>query len=117
MEWLWHKADEFERYFIAHRLLTIDVEATLDLFEALYHLTRKAEWGNIPLSCRCKTNHCYAMCKHSALFTSVFDSEIQVPLEYATTPGMHKKCHKVKGTAWQNLASEAGSFDDRDRAG
>ena len=39
LERLRHKADEYERYVNAHKLLNLDVEAALALYEAFYHMT------------------------------------------------------------------------------
>ena len=82
---LLHKADEYERYVIAHRLLTMDVEEAVEFYEefhGFHHMTGKADLGQVPLSCGCKTNHAYAMCMHSTLIASVFYSDIRVLVEY-----------------------------------
>ena len=40
------------------------------------------------------------MCEHAALYTALFDPDVQVPKDYiASEPGLRKKCHKLKGTA------------------
>ena len=70
------------------------------MYETFHHLTRDATWGKVPLACSCEGSHADAICEHAALFTAVFDPEIEVPEEYvAAEPALRKKCHRLKGTA------------------
>jgi hypothetical protein len=68
----------------------------LDLYESFNYVRRETEWGKFPFACNCK----WTICKLTALLTSVFDPEVQVPVNLvAETQALRKKCSKVRGTA------------------
>jgi hypothetical protein len=67
----------------------------------LFHYVRgKTDWGKFPFACICKWCCKLTICEHTALLTSVFDPEVQVPVNLvAETQALRKKCSKVRGTA------------------
>jgi hypothetical protein len=79
----------------------------LDLYESFYYVRHETSWGKLPFGCICKWCCKWTICEHTALLTSVFDPEVQVPVNLvAETQALRKKCSnlKVRGTAGQRKA-------------
>ena len=94
-------AQQYEQYVLNDEYeQVLGLNDALNVYESFHHLTREASWGKVPLACTCEGSHAHAVREHAALFTAVFDSEVEVPKEYvAAERGLRKKCHKLKGTA------------------
>jgi hypothetical protein len=79
----------------------LDVEHVLDVYDSFHLLERATTWGKVPLQCTCVHFCRDCKCKHctGTRFASIFDSDLQVPSDYAAEPSLRKKYHKIKGTA------------------
>jgi hypothetical protein len=52
----------------------------LDLHDSFHYVRRETDWGKFPFACICKWCCKWTICEHTALLTSVFDPEVQVPV-------------------------------------
>ncbi len=79
------------------------VEYLLDIYESFHLLEWTTPCGKVPLQCTC-VHPCHdCNCEHGTFFTSIFDSDLQVPSDYVEEePRLHKKCHKIKCSEWPN---------------
>ena len=83
VDYLTPLAHEYERYVLNDEYEQVQsLDEALDVYETFHHLTRDATWGKVPLACSCEGSHADAICEHAALFTAVFDPEIEVPEAY-----------------------------------
>ena len=101
IKYLTPMAQEYEMFVLNDEYEQVQsLDQALNVYETFHHLTRDATWGKVPLACSCEGSHADAICEHGALFTAVFDPDIEVPEEYvAAEPALRKRCHKLKGTA------------------
>jgi hypothetical protein len=87
-------ADQYRRVVLRDQIpIGMDVKEALKVYRNFKLLRAAPSWGDVPVSCNCKTCFPHCVCADSLLLVSLFDPMVKVPDAYvAATVSARKKC-------------------------
>jgi hypothetical protein len=93
-------AEEYRRVVLRDQLpADMDVKAALKVHRNFKLLLATQTWGDVPVSCSCKTFFVHCVCGVTVLFLSLFDPKVHVPKGYVGTVSAKKQFKKIGGLA------------------